>query len=954
MSYQVSINQSASGTSMYVNRNEDMLNLDAANNADTVQATGEMGEQIEQIMNSDIEPATTTQVLKNTEQYMELLEKNGATNPGDDELSEEEQRKQMREIYKNLTADEIAKLKMMNIDISSVELSDIMGLVAGIRSAENQAEFNRELATICNGIDSVKGDATHESLRDALASMMPEELDNVKLNHLIDQNFQIDEQQTIYLMKNELELTISNLYKSEFATTAKGATKSANLSEADFEALSPKFQELIEKAGLSGEDETYMFSGIRTMLEHGAPVSVGNLRNYVAIRDINKDGVKTEVLAANMLEQKAFGQDVENANVYYETIGERAEHFVEKMNAVSIEVQVADMSKAEITAKRQLEEIRLSLTHEVATRLVMKNMHIDTSELSEVVRQLKEVENQMASETLEAFYVEPSKENVAIYQETMHKVAGLKEMPAAALVIATREEMFTINSLYEEGISQSAKQAVGHYETMMTAPRSDMGDSIGKAFARMDSLLQEMGIENTEANQRAVRILGYNQMEITEASIKQIKEADLKVQTMLREMTPQAVVQLIRENQNPLHMSVDALNVLLKQNKGDTVVKEDERYSEYLYRLDQKGEISEAEKESYIGIFRLLNKISKFSGRDIGTVVNNGQELTLANLLSAHRSNQAKGMELEASDENGMLSSVTARGTSISEQIATAFRYEEELVQELADSVSPEGIDFVGGMDAFLEMSLEQGKEAMQHTKNANFTKHYSEELFASEAMPEVSVDVEKMLTEFNISYTAGNVQVLQAMQQNRAGVFGLVKNLYKTCRKDDEESLQDMFSVVEENFTDQDSIQEAYEDISNQMSEMVDAAVDEGVISFRDIQSLKQIHAGMSILNKMSNQESYQVPVELEDGWAMMTVQFVSMEQTSIAGSISCTMQHTSYGWLKAEIVTGENATGSLESENNGELELPEFILDMAKTADSKTKQYALAKEMIRVFADL
>ena len=63
--------------------------------------------------------------------------------------------------------------------------------------------------------------------------------------------------------------------------------------------------------------------------------------------------------------------------------------------------------------------------------------------------------------------------------------------------------------------------------------RTDLGDSIKKAFAGIPTMLQEMGLESTPENERAVRILGYNRMEITEESIAQIKDWDAEVNTCL-------------------------------------------------------------------------------------------------------------------------------------------------------------------------------------------------------------------------------------------------------------------------------------------------------------------------------------------------------------------------------------------------------------------------------------
>ena len=73
---------------------------------------------------------------------------------------------------------------------------------------------------------------------------------------------------------------------------------------------------------------------------------------------------------------------------------------------------------------------------------------------------------------------------------------------------------------------------------LMTAPRKDMGDSIQKAFRNVDDILEDLGLETNDSNRRAVRILGYNNMEITQDSIQSVKEADMQVTGVIRRMTP--------------------------------------------------------------------------------------------------------------------------------------------------------------------------------------------------------------------------------------------------------------------------------------------------------------------------------------------------------------------------------------------------------------------------------
>ena len=67
----------------------------------------------------------------------------------------------------------------------------------------------------------------------------------------------------------------------------------------------------------------------------------------------------------------------------------------------------------------------------------------------------------------------------------------------------------------------------------MTAPRSDLGDSIRKAFSNVDDILTDMSLEKTSENQRTVRILAYNNMEITPENIEKVKEADRQVSAVV-------------------------------------------------------------------------------------------------------------------------------------------------------------------------------------------------------------------------------------------------------------------------------------------------------------------------------------------------------------------------------------------------------------------------------------
>ncbi|HWT75750.1 MAG TPA: DUF6240 domain-containing protein, partial [Mobilitalea sp.] len=185
-----------------------------------------------------------------------------------------------------------------------------------------------------------------------------------------------------------------------------------------------------------------------------------------------------------------------------------------------------------VKAKRQLEEIRLKMTAESATKLEKMGIQVDTQRLEKVVEALRELEDNYYKGLLKEADAVTSQENVQVLKETTQSVEQLKSIPSFILgATLPQRSIQTIPNLLSEGSSLQAQltKAGTAYETLMTVPSKEYGDSIQKAFRNMESMLSEMNIENTQLNQRAVRILGYNQMDITQENIDQVKAYDMQV-----------------------------------------------------------------------------------------------------------------------------------------------------------------------------------------------------------------------------------------------------------------------------------------------------------------------------------------------------------------------------------------------------------------------------------------
>ena len=85
-----------------------------------------------------------------------------------------------------------------------------------------------------------------------------------------------------------------------------------------------------------------------------------------------------------------------------------------------------------------------------------------------------------------------------------------------------------------------------------------------------------------------------------------MKAADEEVQRMFKNMTPAVVTQLIKQGINPLEMKISDLNRVAEQVRSEVGKDDNQKFSEYLYKLEKNNQITEEERNSYIGIYRLI------------------------------------------------------------------------------------------------------------------------------------------------------------------------------------------------------------------------------------------------------------------------------------------------------------------------------------------------------------
>lgn len=684
-----------------------------------------------------------------------------------------------------------------------------------------------------------------------------------------------------YLLENELEPTIDSLYKAAYAgakdasaqpsgyfgTGAEGyLAKKGNPEE--FSAMEDQIQKIISEAGLEVGEET--MSDARWLLEKGLPLTGENLFRLQEINQLSFP-IGAEEAALTAADALSVGLSAKEADL---TVGNgykepdsgyirRAQEINERTQALTDENLAgvikegksltlfrlfrtenagtetvsleAEQDSKWIAAKKQLLEVQLHMSAQANLKLMKQGIHIELEPLDQLLKLLEREESIYHATEL---------------ADISEKAEGIKSMPAATIGISVQEAwmakgIFTLDRVYETGssLAQTYAKAGESYEALMTSPRADLGDSIKTAFRNVDALLEESNMEITDDNRRAVRILGYNQMEITEENMNAVKEADAMLNRVLAGLTPEKTLRMIREGVNPMEMNLDELaGYLTADTEGAADI---EKYSRYLYRLEQNHEITAEEKEAYIGIYRLLRQIEKGDGAAIGTVVSNKQELNLENLLSAVRTRKKGYVDAKIDDAFGLLSDMEKKGTSISDQILNYYR---QKAGKLADDLS-------GSQEGTEQSSVDHEIESFRRMGTV------SEEHFHA-------------LLADDIPLTANNLLAEEALVSQG----NLFENLAKIMKGGEREKnfVQKAEKIKEAMSEGEEAVKEAYTDMTEIVEETVKSDAGESG-SYIDVRSMTVYARQITLLNRHAEKENYYVPVQFNQEWTMLHVQIVN-----------------------------------------------------------------------------
>lgn len=724
----------------------------------------------------------------------------------------------------------------------------------------------------------------------------------------------LSDESMAYMLENQQEATIENIYLASYAgKTTLPAGKEV------WEAVKGQIETVIEGSGRPVNEET-LEEG-RWLLDHGLPVTEENLEELENLQGIRSQADE-DYLLERMTEAVRKGRLPKEANLDLETIRTR----------------------------RQLEEIRLSMSEQASKALEEKGIVIDTEHMKEVIEELRIIEKEYYKSLLSEAGEVPEETSTSLLEETLKKAEAVGKSPAYLLgrTLETRKEE-TLETLYQTGeaLKHQAARAEEAYEPLWTAPRADMGDSIQKAFQNTGTLLLEMGLEGTEENQRAVRILGYNRMEITEEAIDRVKAYDARVNEVLNGLKPKVTVELIRRGDNPLNMPLDELKASIDEIKNTIGADSEEKYSIYLWKLEkQSGQITEEERKSYIGMYRLLNNIEKTDGAALGAVLNSGRELTLSNLLTAVRTLKNKGIDQKIDDSFGGLESLSFSSESISEQIETAFRYTDKteylnsLVSRTLEEISPEQVikTVEEANGAVMDMSLEAFCEQVRaQEKDVNLeTERQKEQMELVQTLARESEAAIAFLDAYGGEKTLWNIQAAGAWFAGNKNLFKEIDEKADTISEDKKKAYREVAEGLLDSMEAEEGFKAEYQRTVDMMNRITRAAFSKPELVSGEARILQVMQKGIALASRLSRQQHYEMPVVI--GNEVSSLSLTILKGTKESGKAEVRIDFPQQGVVEAELtIKKDEIKGFILCETTDGQQLIEGCLENVKEGFEK-----------------
>ena len=840
--------------------------------------------------------------------------------------------------------------------------------VAGneLKNMEFSEELKQDLEKIQSmGFISQKSEAQIEQLlRDADIPVTNENLSHVvsALTMSMHANHMTDDAKA-YIIGQELVPTIENIYHGIYSGC--DAEDGTIYDEETWESLQAQIEDIIK---ISGLDRDSALKNAKWLFANDMPLNIQNL-NKMAVLDNIQKGISVDDILKQIIQAMSAGNKAEQAsldtsefviarsiindfmavddNVIVKAVNynlsydahsshEEMELNLELLREIMSGEQNNDKQRQDIVipgvitdgmtevdiqaviAKRNIAEICLKMTVQSVSIMNAKGIDVQTEPLQNIVNELRDIENRYYR-VQSGEFEDITDNEFELMHEAIKKTSDIANAPASLIGSSVRQmNLLTLNRLHAAAISENAKRQdfLNVYERVSTQVSAEYGDSIEKAFKGIPKILGSLGLEDTNANERAVRILGYSSMNITEDNINSVKQYDATLNRVINNMKPSVVLELIRNGSNPLYKTIEELDRELSDIVNKRDITSEDKYSRYLWQLERDNGITEQERAGYIGVYRLLNNIEKTDGAAIGAVLQTNRDMTLGNLLSAVRTIKGNGVDAKIDENFGGLEDIVYKAQSISQQINQGFgadisdsssnqnnnrnpenrspensspvsrteNYYSELISESIDEISPSKINEIsdGDMEKLLDLTVEKFAEELKMAggKKEIEKAYYDNKAEVLRSLVRNDEEAVQFLQNLAIEPTIENLTIVNQIMQNG---YNTLKQCYNRRDVLDEKEKQEFENIIDElpeALDSEESIDEKCQSAEKYMREILNRSYEKPDVTSDELSNLKMLAQGIHLNSMRVTRRSYEIPVKTGDTVTNMSVTILNGQE--------------------------------------------------------------------------
>lgn len=860
-----------------------------------------------------------------------------------------------------------------------------LSLGADAPSEESLEESGVALsAKVAAQLEKAQMPATEENINEVASTL--------EMAKDVAEKMPLSEEAKAYMIDHQLDATVENVYRANHSTVHHGYR--GGITEDQWNQVKTQVAGIMKNAGIPETEES--FANARWLIQNELPVTADNLLKKEELDALTFDLDEEKVLSqavSNLASGEGAGKIYLNGEENVWKTAAKAIAVVQQANESHVdsivnsgrrltieelanEIKSANTSTVDITknniensvtndvangvegaelsdktyhveAYRSLYEARIMMTATSTVTLIQQGIDIYAEDLPKLVDMLHETQNRWIQEQLTKQDARSiSEADLAAVSNVQNVLAGLAFAPAATIgalalgngyAVESRTVSITITSVQmaSSNMQRQYEQAGEAYETMSTKARSDMGDSVVKALRNSsESILNELSMEVNENNLRAVRILAYNQMEMSTDNIMEVRNLDSMLNNLMDHMQPQVVYNMIKDGLNPMETDIETLNQYLTEHYE--ISSETVKYSEFLYSLEQNDAITPQERKQYVGIYKMLHTLKKDGGKAVGALFNQDAELNLKNLMMAVDSRKQYGMDVTMDENKGM------------NQGKQGSRYYENLFSELAENITPGALKKASlegeNLDAVSPEHLNELMEQYREEDREIRKQYMEEQVSQARDLQNVEDQVMRLLTDNQVPVSFYNLAAAQELM----GKNSIFQRAFGEKNNSVEREALHMMDALESKETMDEELQRIEELVETEQENAL--AMEDATDSYLDINMLKNFGKSVHLMRELGGKQQYFIPFETENGIANINLKVIRTAEHE--GRMEMRFTTERLGNVYAQLhVTEQRATGYIASDEASGVE---FLKEQMDTIMDAIRNLGIEETDINVGAGM